>query len=160
MSQFAYTLLSAGGINASLSDLTIWLRAQMGAYPTIITPTILKAVQTPQITIPAKDLDKPWAPWQKDRLQLASYGLGWRIDDYAGTPMIFHSGALTGFSTVIGFLPKQEVGIIVLANTNDFSASILMAQFFDLYLNIPLQDWSTPLLTLQQAELKKQQPQQ
>ena len=30
MSQFAYELLPAGGINVSLSDLIIWLQAQIG----------------------------------------------------------------------------------------------------------------------------------
>jgi hypothetical protein len=66
---------------------------------------------------------------------------------------------ITGMTSALGFLPEQEIGVIVLANTSDFSATILMAQFFDLYLNIPLKDLSTPLLEMKKAELKKQQTQ-
>lgn len=154
ISKFGYALPPAGGVNASLNDLIIWLRAQMGYYPEIISTTLLNAVQTPQVTIPKKELDKPYAPWQKDRLLSASYGRGWRIDNYAGTTSIFHSGSLNGTSAAIGFLPEHEIGIVVLINTNDFPATLLMAQFFDLYLNLPPKDWSTPLLEAQMRELQ------
>ena len=69
--------------------------------------------------------------------------------------MIFHSGSLDGSNTVLGFLPEHEIGIIVLANTHNYSASLLMAEFFDLYLNIPLKDWNTLLIEMQKAELQK-----
>ena len=54
-----------------------------------------------------------------------------------------------------GFLPEEDIGIVVPVNTNDFSSSILMAQFFDLYLNIPPKNWSSALLHSQKEQLNK-----
>ncbi len=45
-----------------------------------------------------------------------SYGLGWILGEYAGNPLIFHDGNALGYTSVMGFLPEQGVGVVVLAN--------------------------------------------
>jgi len=44
------------------------------------------------------------------------YALGLRIGDLHGTPMISHSGEVSGFLAVNGVFPSKDVGVIVLSN--------------------------------------------
>jgi beta-lactamase class C len=43
--------------------------------------------------------------------------LGWRVFDYAGHKLVFHSGGLRGYLSEIAFLPEEKIGIVVLQNS-------------------------------------------
>jgi CubicO group peptidase (beta-lactamase class C family) len=45
-----------------------------------------------------------------------NYGLGWILGEYAGNPLIFHDGNALGYTSLMGFLPAQGVGVVVLVN--------------------------------------------
>ncbi len=60
--------------------------------------------------------------------------MGWRIFDYTGYKMIFHSGGVQGYLSQLAFLPKYKIGIVTLQNArfrNNF-----IYRFIDLYFNI------------------------
>lgn len=149
-----YAVAPAGGINASVNDMGQWLRAQLGAYPKVLSPHVLKTVHSPLVATPT-ELRQPHSPWRRDRLRSAHYGLGWRVYDYAGTPMIFHGGALRGTSAAIAFIPEKQVGIVVLTNANTTLPGLLIARFYDLYLDIPEKDWGASLLAAQKKHSTK-----
>ncbi|AFC70628.1 serine hydrolase [Rickettsia australis] len=47
------------------------------------------------------------------------YALGWRILKVRGCPnkdLIFHLGYINGINSFIGFIPSEELGIIILVN--------------------------------------------
>jgi CubicO group peptidase (beta-lactamase class C family) len=44
------------------------------------------------------------------------YGLGWFIEDFAGTRIISHSGGSMGFSADFVLVPQSDVGIVILTN--------------------------------------------
>lgn len=132
---FSYVAAPAAGINASISDMSRWLLAQTGGYPDIISPRILKMVQTPEIESP-DEIDKAYDSWRKERLLSAYYGLGWRIFDYAGTSIVYHGGALRGTSAAIAIVPQAQVGIVFLNNTNESLPGSVVSRFLDLYLTI------------------------
>ncbi|MFQ3646620.1 MAG: serine hydrolase domain-containing protein [Anaerolineae bacterium] len=44
------------------------------------------------------------------------YGLGWILGEFAGNSFIFHDGNALGYTSLMGFLPEQGVGVVVLAN--------------------------------------------
>lgn len=49
------------------------------------------------------------------------YALGWRIlklKNHANKGLIFHSGYIEGINSFIGFIPSEELGIIILINQN------------------------------------------
>ncbi len=53
-------------------------------------------------------------------------GLAWFIEtDSAGWHRIHHPGAATGFWSFVGFSPEADVGVVVLVNSRDPSASAL-----------------------------------
>jgi len=121
-----YNVPPAAGINASIYDMAYWLRALLGGAPDIISLDIIKEVCKPNIITPR-------FKWNH-RLRKAAYGLGWRIFDYAGHTMIFHSGGLRGYFSQLAFMPKHKMGIVVLQNAS--MGNNLLYQFVDMYLNI------------------------
>ena len=72
----------------------------------------------------------------------ASYGLGWRVFNYAGETMIFHAGAVEGYRTMIAFIPKYRVGIVSMWNSPGSVGVDLMPMVFDAMLDLPHVDWA------------------
>jgi hypothetical protein len=49
----------------------------------------------------------------------SSYALGWDVEDYRGTKIIWHSGAVFGFLTAVVLLPDKHVGFSIQINSED-----------------------------------------
>ena len=125
-----YNVQPAAGINASVYDMALWLKALLGGLPEVISSDIIEDVSKPIIKTPREIRRFNW----KNRLRSAYYGMGWRIFDYQGHNMIFHSGGLHGYHTQIAFLPKYKIGIVVLKNAQFGDAFVY--KFMDMYLNL------------------------
>jgi CubicO group peptidase (beta-lactamase class C family) len=63
----------------------------------------------------AEQMQTIWTPQIRvdGRLQ---YGLGWIVGDFKGEPILSHGGRTTGFSSDMAFLPRANLGIVVLSN--------------------------------------------
>lgn len=48
------------------------------------------------------------------------YGMGWALNNNYSKPMLAHSGLVENYMTYMYLLPESEMGIIIMANTNDF----------------------------------------
>jgi hypothetical protein len=46
------------------------------------------------------------------------YGLGWSIQDYCGRRLIMHDGGVSGYVSSVTLVPKENLGIIILTNTD------------------------------------------
>lgn len=134
-----YRVAPAAGINASVQDLGKWLMAQMGHRPDVLSPTLLAALQTPQVETVR---DTRSAPWRRGRLHTAQYGLGWRIYDYAGVRMVFHAGAVQGYRAMIAFLPEYRFGFAMLWNSESALPAGLLPMLLDRYLGLPEVNWA------------------
>lgn len=128
-SQGYYTVAPAGGINSSIRDMAIFLNAQLGAYPKIISGKALEKMQTPLIPT--------HSALGGGRSKNPAYGLGWRIIDYDDKKMVYHSGWVKGFTNFIAFMPEQEIGIVVLHNSDSRFARPLVTNFFNIALGLP-----------------------
>jgi len=107
-----YKVAPAAGINASITDLAKWLNANMGYNPKVLSSALLKEVSTPRIKT-KKDLNrKHW----KESLKDAHYGYGWRIYQFEKSPIIYHSGWVSGFRADIGYSPDLDIGFAILMN--------------------------------------------
>jgi len=122
-----YKLPAAGGVNASISDMAKWLAAQMGYAPEVIPASRLKVLHTPLVATPAELRRNR----RMQRLSHTHYGLGWRIYNYAGQTVINHSGSVEGYTAQIAFLPKQDVGIVLLANSRSREFWQILSVFLD-----------------------------
>lgn len=133
-----YRVPPAAGVNSSIHDMAQWLVAQMGHRPEVLNQAMLDAIHTPQVRTPG---ELRGSPWRRERVTQAYYGMGWRVFDYAGHTMVFHGGAVQGYRGLIAFLPREDVGIVVLWNSESAAPSGLLPSFMDRALGIPTKDW-------------------
>jgi hypothetical protein len=90
-----------------------------------------------------------------------AYGLGWILSDYHGRKALQHGGGIDGMSAMVGLLPEEDLGLIVLSNLNGNSLpSALMFRIFDAYLGRPKKDWSGWYLDLAQQQREESEEQQ
>lgn len=127
-----YNVAPAGGINSSIRDMALFLKAQLGGAQAVINSKMLSRLHKP--TINAPNILKGYATTKKP-VNNAAYGLGFRMADFAGEKIVFHGGWLRGFTNFIGFLPKQQVGIVILHNSESRFSTRLAMQFFDSFLH-------------------------
>src|SRR5205085_11678689 len=73
-----------------------------------------------QTLLPIAAPDPPLAALRPD---FAEYGLGWRLRDSRGRKIVTHTGGLAGMSSQITLVPAENLGIVILTN----SESDLMA---------------------------------
>jgi len=133
-----YRVPPAAGVNASIQDMAQWLRAQMGHRTDVISNEVLNDIHSKQVATPGEIRS---SGWRAERLNSAYYGLGWRVMNYSGRNMIFHAGAVRGFRGMIAFLPDQDIGIVVLWNSESTMPTGLMPTFFDTALGLPSRNW-------------------
>lgn len=133
-----YRIPPAAGINASARDLALWLQAQLGEFPDVLSDDVLASVQAPLVDTPG---ELNGSPWRRERLTDAHYALGWRVYDYAGHTLVYHAGAVQGYRGMIAFLPDSGFGMAVVWNCESAVPSGLLPTALDRYLGLPQKDW-------------------
>jgi len=129
-----YRIPAAGGVNSSIVDLALWMRAQMGEADHVIPRRVLDLVHTPHIaTKRLTNYDRAMTD--------ASYALGWRDYDYAGHRLIGHRGAVNGYRSLILFDPALKTGVVALWNSESNRPVGLQLELFDMLYRRPAQDW-------------------
>lgn len=146
-----YRVPPAAGVNASVRDLSLWMRAQLGNAPTVLTPPLLATTHTPLVSTPG---EMEGSRWRRERLYDARYALGWRIYNYAGQRLIYHGGAVQGYRAVLGMLPDSGFGMVVLWNSESVVPGGLLPTALDQYLKLPEQDWLQLDLPLRRGQLR------
>jgi len=133
-----YRVPPAAGINASVADMARWASAQLGHRPDVLSQALLTDLHAPVVR--TRD-QLGGSPWRRTRLRDAHYGTGWRVFDYAGETAVYHAGAVQGYRAMIGLLPRRDVGIVVLWNSESALPSGLMPTFLDRILGLPEERW-------------------
>jgi CubicO group peptidase (beta-lactamase class C family) len=141
----------AGSINSNVLDMAQWVRFQLAggklAGKSLIGAEAFRETHTAQTVMPVEGF---WKLATQDA-HLVSYGMGWYLYDYKGHEIIQHGGNIDGMSALVGLLPEEHTGIVVLTNLdqNDLTYA-LMYRVFDAYLKQPPTDWSRVYLEAQQ----------
>ncbi|TFI56558.1 class A beta-lactamase-related serine hydrolase [Sphingomonas parva] len=133
-----YRVPAAGGVNSTIKDLAIWMQAQMGLAPRVLTPTALDAAQAPRVNTPG-ELGRMRK--FRERLKSASYGLGWRIYDYAGHHVIGHRGGVRGYRSLVMFDPQLKSGVVALWNSSTNQPGGLEFEVLDMLYRLEPRDW-------------------
>lgn len=102
--EWVTSIAPSGGVWSTVNDIARYL---------------LMAINTGELdgvrVVSAENLAETW----QSQIQINAtleYGLGWILGEFAGNPLIFHDGNALGYTSVMGFLPEQGVGVVVLAN--------------------------------------------
>ena len=132
-----YRLPPAAGVNASISDMAQWLLAHTGHRPDVLPAPLLATLHAPVVSTPGEMR----SGWRRDRLNAASYALGWRVFDYAGEEVVFHAGAVQGYRGLTALLPGRDLGIAILWNSESSLPSGLLPTIIDRAIGLPAERW-------------------
>lgn len=121
-----YKVAPAAGVNASITDLSKWLIANLGNNPEVLSPALLSELTTPRIKT-KKDLRRRY--W-REHLTDAHYGYGWRIYQFEGHPIIYHSGWVAGYRADIGYSPTLDIGFAILINAESNVINKISSDFW------------------------------
>lgn len=133
-----YRVPSAGGVNGSIMDLTLWMRAQMGLTPEVMPQAALDAVQTPRINTPGETRRRSRF---SERTPSSQYGLGWRVFSYAGNKVVGHHGGVLGYRALILFDPARRSGVVALWNSGTSRPNGIEYEVMDMIYGLPFHDW-------------------
>ena len=133
-----YRVAPAAGVNASISDMAQWLLAHTGHRPDVLPAPLLATLHAPLISTPSGIRG---ASWRRDRLTSAGYALGWRAYDYAGHQVVFHGGAVQGYRGAMALLPEQDLGVVILWNSESGLPSGLLPTILDSALGLQGGQW-------------------
>lgn len=129
-----YRVPAAGGVNASITDMTHWLAAQMGSNPQALPPEIVAELTTMRVATPMEGKRLRALGWPA---RDTGYGLGWRSANYSGTRVVYHSGSVEGFLGWVAWVPDRHVGIVVLSNTSGTRTRRIVPTWLDYELALP-----------------------
>lgn len=133
-----YHVAPAAGVNASALDMAQWLLAQTGHRPDVLSAPLLATLHQPLVATPTEIRG---SSWRRERLNSASYALGWRVYDYAGHNLVFHGGAVQGYRGVVAMLPDRDLGIALLWNSESSLPTGLLPTMLDRAIGLGDRAW-------------------
>jgi CubicO group peptidase (beta-lactamase class C family) len=153
---------ASGSLKMGVRDLANWLRFQLGDGvfngKRLVSAANLAETHTSQIPIRADH-----NAVERDRAETTgstqmSYGLGWRILEYRGRPLLEHGGAVDGFRARILLLPKERLGVVLLLNLEQTEAATAIGNvILDHLLKLPAKDWHAHYHKVVQQEAEEKQ---
>jgi CubicO group peptidase (beta-lactamase class C family) len=152
----------AGSINAHVLDMSQWLRMWLGGGAVgqrrVLSDSVVRELLTPQIYTPVAP-----AAAAATGTHFRAYGMGWVLEDYRGRKLAWHNGGIDGMKAQVVLVPKEKLGVVVLANLNGTGiVEALGYRIVDAYLGAQGGDWVGRLVaqaraarTAQEAERQR-----
>jgi D-alanyl-D-alanine-carboxypeptidase/D-alanyl-D-alanine-endopeptidase len=100
---------SAGAMYSTANDMLKYLSANMGLIHTEINDVIQ---QTHLIR------HSFGAPYDNKSLMQDYIGLGWTVTTDFGKEVMWHTGSIDGYTSIIGFNPSKQIGLVILCNSD------------------------------------------
>ena len=144
-----HNVSGAGGLYASVHDLTKWMRVQLdggvisgeGDYAkrlfsakrqkamwSVITPMNIAEPSVPELAAV-----KP---------NFLGYGEGWQLSDYRGRKLVWHTGGWPGMVSRLTLVPEHKLGVVVLTSAEVGAAfNAVTMRALDAFLDAPRTDW-------------------
>jgi CubicO group peptidase (beta-lactamase class C family) len=134
----------AGSINASVEDMAKWVLMNLAKGKAgdkrIVSEAAMKEIHSPQMIIQDATFlmlhDFP-------ELYYPSYGMGWFLTSYRGHGILHHGGNIDGFSAMVSFMPRENMGLVILTNLNgSMLPTITLYNIYDRLLGLDPIGWS------------------
>jgi CubicO group peptidase (beta-lactamase class C family) len=148
----------AGSINSSVLDMAAWLELHASGGEVdgrrVVPEAAVEATHRRRIPVhggPAQLLTPPEMP-QLD------YALGWMVQNYRGHELLHHGGGITGFTSLMGVLPREDLGVVILTNRSGgaFTYAVLL-ETVDRFLGLDPKDWIDRFRELEEQAEQAQQ---
>lgn len=145
----------ACGLNSSAGDLAQWMRLQLGRG-TLEGRQIFSARQSrelwqPQTLMPISERGEQIYPSR----HFMAYGLGFVLNDLEGRKVVSHGGGLDGMISQLALVPEENLGVVVLTNSESPASRIIRDRVLDVFLGVrDLRDWNAEALVLEEEGKK------
>lgn len=137
---FTQIATPAGGIFASINDMSTWVQAQLndGKYGEKLQDSLFSSKVHNEMWTPQTIIRSGKGPYNT---HFSAYGLGWFLSDVNGYFQVTHTGGLNGIVSQVTLIPEMDLGIIVLTNQQSGSAfTAITNSIKDAYFGIKGQD--------------------
>jgi CubicO group peptidase (beta-lactamase class C family) len=138
---------AAAGLNSSVREVANWLRLQLGRG-TFEGKQIFTRERSAEMWAQNTILGvNPFPAKEAPTKLFSGYGLGWFLNDYRGRKMVSHGGGLDGMISQTAMLPEENLGVVVLTNSETSVNTTMQNKIFDVFLDVsPKRDWSAERL--------------
>lgn len=141
-------------INASVSDLSKWIRLQLnhGEFEgkRIFSQKNGWEMHQPAVILPISEAAAKANPTR----HFNAYALGWNVYDYHGRKIVNHGGGLDGMLSKTVLIPEENVGFVVLTNGETPVYNIMQQKIIDVLLDAPKRDYNAESLKRDEAAKK------
>ncbi|MDI1242176.1 MAG: serine hydrolase, partial [bacterium] len=132
----------AVALNSSVSDLSRWVRTQLGKGK-FEGKQIFSEAQAWQMHQPYLAQQISENAWKSNPTRhFTGVGMGWFVYDYLGRKIINHSGGLDGMLSYTVLIPEENAGFVVLTNSESPGFIVMMNKIRDVLVNAPKRDWN------------------
>lgn len=151
--------IGAAGLNSSVAEVAKWLLLQLqrGKYQgkQIFSEQRVGEMWSPCVIVGTNLFPTKEAPTQV----FLGYGLGWFISDYRGRKLISHSGGLDGMISQTAIMPSENLGLVVLTNSETNAALVMRNKILDTFIGSEKRDWNAEYLKMarQRREQREQE---
>lgn len=146
----------AGSINSCAADMAKWIQLQLNhgkfadRQDRIFSERQSHEMWSPQTIFPIPDPPPQLAALKTN---FSDYGLGWMLREYRGHRAVIHGGGVSGFVSNIMLLPDDNLGVVVLSNAEEGSATkAVLYHVIDHYLRVKDTDWIAAFKAADEAE--------
>ena len=138
--------VAAAGLNSSAADVAKWLILQLnhGKFDNrqIFSERQGWEMHQPAVLLPISKSASEFIPSR----HFNAYGLGWNVWDYHGRKVVSHGGGLDGMISRTALMPQENLGLVILTNSENPVPTILQHKIFDVFLGVPRRDWNAEYL--------------
>jgi beta-lactamase class C len=124
-----YNVSPAGGVNASIADMGIWLRALLNGSSELMSDSAMSEIFEPQIKAISKN--RNFSRWKRPRASY--YALGWRVINFQNDTLEYHGGYVNGYRSEVAIDRKNHIAICVLTNSPGNLSDLSIPEFFKRY---------------------------
>lgn len=114
--EWSFGLSGAGSLVSTVSDLIRWLwilrSGRLAGYD------VVAEMRSPPVLEDGSS---------------SRYGLGLSVHHYRGVSIIGHGGSLPGYRSVLAYMPELDLGVVALANRDDFDRDTALMGLVDLW---------------------------
>lgn len=142
----------AGSINSSVEEMIRYVQMHIdaGEYgdEQLLSETNARQMQMPQMAIQSGI--------RYDELGHNAYGMAFIVTTYRGHKVVQHGGGIDGFISLLSFMPRDRIGLIILTNLsgNNPVPAIVSRGVYDRVLGLEPVDWAARVRE-QQAEARE-----
>ena len=138
--------IGLAGLNSSVADVAKWLRLQLGRG-TFEGKQIFSKERSGEMWQQNIFRDVNPSPAKELPTQMfAGYGLGWGLNDYRGRKLVSHTGGLDGMITQTAMMPTENLGLVILTNSETGAITIMRNKILDVFTDAPKRDWNGEFL--------------